>query len=302
VERDQKFADVRFTEVRHAVTLGFAKDFTLGGDTLSLGIHPRLSAEPDYTSVGTSVTSALALADRATTLRLSLSYLHDTVGKILRGFDRADPTGRDLSDRGTIGELDALALTAGWEQVVTPTVTLALGYDLGYLRGYQANSYRLAVVGGIPIDERHPRVRHRHTLHGRLALYVPSTSTALHALYRAYVDTWDVAAVAPEARIYQELGDDVLLRVRYRFYSQTRASFVADGYDGDAPYYTADPKLDRFHSHLAGARLLLRLAFLDGTPLAFAAPATFALSVDHILSTSRPGNAVVAQATLRLPY
>ncbi len=144
-----------------------------------------------------------------------------------------------------------------------------------------------------------------HAIYARLAWYLPATRTSLQALYRAYIDSWDVAALTPEARIYQEITDLAQLRLRYRFYSQTRAYFYQpdnSNYAADDAFVTADPKMSTFHSHLVGLQLTLGLDFLDGSSLGFARGGAIDFGFDYLWQTSRFGNAVIAQMGLRVPF
>ncbi len=294
--------DDRFTEIRHDVSVGTGYEIDLHDAHLDLSLDARYGVEPDYTSTGGTLGAALSLNDRATVFRLGTSYVHDVVGKKLRGANR-DADGRDLSDRGTQGRLDALALNVAFEQVLTPRLVLALGYDLGLLAGYQHNPYRtVGVGGGAPVEERHPDDRTRHNAHARLALHVPQTGTSIHGMYRAYLDSWDIAALTPELRLYQELGEMFMLRLRYRYYTQTRAFFQRpDGYSTEDRYVTDDPKMAAFQSHLIGLMWLVRLAFLERSALDFAWRASLELLAEYNLTNNEHGDGVVLQAALRMP-
>lgn len=296
--------DHRFTEIRHDVSLLAGHEIDLGWGQLDLSLDGNYSYEPDYTSAGGGLTSRLSLNQRSTVLRLGAGYTHDVVGKVLRGANRV-AAGRDLSNRGTQGTLDAVVVNFGIEQVLSPRLTFEAGYDVGLLYGYQHNPYRMVgIEGGAPVSENHPDRRYRHNGHARLALYIPETRTAVHAIYRAYVDNWDIAALTPEARVYQELGDLLMLRLRYRFYTQTAAFFAPppDGYTGDPEYITSDPKMDRFHSHLLGAMLLLHLEFLEDSPLDFAWQATLEMTFEYMWNTSDYGDGVIAQVAAHIPF
>lgn len=296
--------DRRFTEVRHDVGLGVGREFDFDAVQLDLGVRTNVSSEPDYLSTSLGTDAVLSLNQRATLLRLSLTYVHDDVGKLLRGADRVGPGGRDLSDRGQVGELDAVVTSLGISQILTPELVGDLGYDLGYLEGFLANPYRQVPVMGNPVDETHPGTRWRHTLYGRLAYHVRPTGTSLHALYRAYVDSWDIAALSPEARVYQEIGPFTTLRLRYRFYTQTRAFFYRppEQYTTGDTYVSADPKMSEFHSSLVGLQLQLRADFLEGSSLDGLRGARLDMSFDYIWNTNRYGNGVISQIGLRVPF
>ncbi|MCS6797926.1 MAG: DUF3570 domain-containing protein [Myxococcota bacterium] len=294
--------DVRFTELRHQITVGAGQGFDVGAERLEVDASTTFSTEPDYQSLSFSLTGALALDDRATVLRLGALYLHDEVGKVLRGADRTEPGGRDLSDRGNQGALDALVLSASWDQVVTRTLVATLGYDLGYNVGLQSNVYRTVSVDGTPQTERHPDVRWRHTAHGRVAWHLPSTGTTLWLGHRAYLDSWRIAALGPELRVYQALDDRFVIRARWRYYAQTPAFFWRAQYTGAPRYFSADPKMSGFRSHLLGLAAALRLDALADGPFDWLSAASVDVSFDHVWSTSRFGDGVIAQAGLRAPF
>lgn len=296
--------DVHFTELRHDVGLRAGQAFALSDDLeLDLGVRGRYSYEPDYESRSAGVSATLSFNDRASLLSLDLGLLDDLVGKKLRGANRMIG-GRDLSDRGTVGTLRVYSLGLRLSQVLSPVLVGELGYDLAYLDGFQANPYRSVSVAGVLRDEAHPDTRTRHTLHGRLALYVRPTRSSLQVLYRAYVDDWDVAALTPELRLYQELGDLLQARLRYRYYTQTRAYFMKAPirYAESEPFVTSDPKMTEFHSHLLGLQLSLELEFLQDTFLDFASGGSIDLSFERLWNTNRYGNAILSQAGFRMPF
>ena len=296
-------SDVRFTERRHDGSLGLGYEFDLGDPKLLTTLSGRYSHEPDYDSYSGNFGAQLSLNDRSTVIGLNFNYMHDEVGRILRGASRA-MGGRDLSNRGKVGTLNHYFLGLSWTQLVTPVLYFELGYDLTYQNGFQANTYRTVAVSGVPFAENHPRERLRNALYGKLAYYFRPTRTAIHALYRTYIDSWDIVALTPEVRIFQEVTDLATLRFRYRYYTQTNAYFQNDPSEyhlGDT-YVTADPKMTRFHSHLVGGQVMLKMDFLQDTALAFAADSSIDFSFDYIWNTNRFGDGVIAQAGLRVPF
>jgi hypothetical protein len=295
--------DIRFTELRHDATLGAGYEFDLGESQLDVTLSSRYSQEPDYSSLSGTLATALSLEDRATVLRLNVTGLHDEVGQVLRGANRASPDGRDLSDRGKQGDLNGVVLNVGWSQVLTRHLLLDVGYDFGFLSGYIQNPYRLVMAGGLAVPEQHPDERLRHTISARLAYHLAPTGTSFHAIYRAYIDSWDIAALTPEGRIYQEIGDLFLLRLRYRYYTQTQAFFLQPGgYTMDDLFVTADPKMTAFESHMLGAQAVIHLDFLERSALDFAWQAMLEIGVDYVWRTNRFGDGIVAQAALHIPF
>ena len=291
--------DRRFTEVRNQVTAGFGRELDLGEAQLRLDLSGRVSHEPDYLATGITLSGALSMAQRCSTLGVSLTYIHDDVGRVLRG-----AVDTPLSDRGRVGQLEGVALGLSFSQILTEWAVASVGYDVVHNWGFLANPYRQVMIAGTPRPEDHPDQRTRNSLHGRLALFVPQSRTAVHFLYRVYFDEWDVAALTPELRVYQELGDAITVRLRYRYYAQTRSFFYAlpETYGADAQFVTADPKMSEFESHLLGVHARLQLDFLGGSFLDFLSEGQFWLSFDYWMQTSRFGDGVIAQSALSVPF
>ena len=259
-------SDKAFTELRNDFGVGLGYELHLADDVhLRVFGRGHASIEPDYHSYGANGSLQLSLNQRSTLLTLSGGGNHDLVGKVFRGgMPMLSPSGRDLSNRGIVGTLDVASLSVAWSQLVTPQLEFEVGYDFGYLGGYQANPYRMVVVAGTPRPETHPDERFRHAAYGRLAYYVRETHTSVQALYRAYVDDWHVAAINPELRVYQELSREMQLRLRYRYYVQSASYFyrLQPDYAATDVYVTADPKMSAFESHTIGAQLLAYHLFL----------------------------------------
>lgn len=295
--------DIRFTEIRNQGTLGVSHELDLGDAQLRLGTTGRLSHEPDYMATAITAYGSLSLNQRNTVLSLSATYIHDDVGSVIRGGEpRVDDSGRDLSDRGRQGQLEGFTMVAAWSQVLSPVTTLVTGYQLVHNWGFLQNAYRRARVAGSLVPEQHPEQRTRHAIWGRLAHFFPETRTAVHLMYRAYIDDWDIAAITPELRVYQLIGPSVMIRLRYRYFDQTDSFFYAEMYDVPQTFVTADQKTEDFYSHLWGAQLRVALDFLGPTPLDFLERAWIDVSFNYWVQTSGFGNGVLAQGGLHVPF
>jgi hypothetical protein len=251
-----------------------------------------------------TLSGALSMAERCSVLGFSIGYIHDDVGMVIRGAPRS-ADGRDLSDRGRVGQLEGLQATLSFSQILTATSLATVGYDLVYDQGYLQNPYRVVPLStGDLRPETHPGSRLRHSFWGRLAWIVPESDTAFHLIYRVYADDWGVGALTPEARIYQGIGSGVSLRLRYRYYNQLHSFFwrPMGGFTPADQYVTADPKMSEFESHLVGFHVLTQLTFLAESPLSFLAQGRFILSFDYYLQGTRYGNAVIAQAGVEVPF
>jgi len=288
-------ADGVLTELRHGVGAGVGKELDLTDTQLDLAVHGTYSTENDYTSFMYGLDTALSLDQRTTKLTLGLTRVDDDIEA------NNDPT--------FSGKLHGTTVALGLERVVNESIVLSVGYQLAYLEGFLGNPYRRVVhEQGAPLREAPPDTRLRHNATARAAFALSATHSALHLLYRAYIDSWDVAALTPEVRFYQQIGAALRARLRYRFYTQTRASFAEeDGrYPMSATTYvgptTNDPKLLALHTHTFGLMLEYDMTFLANTVLDFASSAVLDIGVDRYLSSSSFGNGVVGSVGGRLPF
>jgi opacity protein-like surface antigen len=294
-----------FTELRHGIgQMLVGKKIDTGSSELDLGVHGTYSTEDDYTSLTYGIYGTIALFEKNTTLGLAVTRVDDTIES------NVDPTFE--------GKFSGMTFGFGFQQLLSPVLKLDLVYQMTHFDGFLGNPYRRALVGGrarpgstqlmggLPRNEMPPDERWRHNLEGQLSWYLPQTSTTLQLYLRGYTDSWDIQALTPEPRIYQQFGD-FLLRMRYRFYTQTRAEFApADGqtaypvgYEGPV---TSDPKMTRFHSHQVGLRLAYKFAVFGDSALDFARDLVVDASIDRGWSTSSFSHYWVASIGARLPW
>lgn len=295
--------DVSFNETRHDITLGVGRELQLGDNALQLRSGVHFSREPDYTSISGSLGGSLFLNERSTTLHLTLGYLHDEVRQNFRGPPPPMVPGLILGQFNE--DFDALTVSVGWDQVLQRWLIAEVGYDMVYLNGFLANAYRRVMVAGAAVGEQHPGTRIRHTLTGRLKAHVAATRTTFQLRYRAYLDSWDIGAINPEVRVYQQLARNVELRLRYRYYKQTRSFFYEDNdeaYAPNAPFFTNDPKMSAFRSHEVGLQLRLDFGFLEGTALDVLRGGRLDLSFNYLWRTNVFGDAVTAQVGMSVPF
>ena len=278
------------TEYRHALALEAGRPFDLGSSQLDLGVHGIYSSENDYTSLALGLSSGLWLNQKNTKLSLYATGVSDQI--------------RSNADPSFDGHLKGLSASAGIEQVLSPVLLLTLNYQFGYLDGFLGNPYRRALSAAhAPEREAPPTTRYRHGISSHLSWFIPATDTAVHLIYASYLDSWDVAAVIPEIRIYQQVTRDFLVRPRYRLYVQSKASFqrakYPAGWDGPT---TADPKLSALTTHTVGLSLEYRLSFLAHTVFDFAKDAWLDVALDRYFSNSSFGNAILGTAGGRLEF
>lgn len=299
--------DVRFTEVRNEFGLGGSYEFHLrNGMHLRTGAFFRYSHEPDYVSYGVIPTIQLAMNDRSTVLRLRGVFMHDDVGQVFRiGAQEAPMGGGGMTANTFAQSFNTILLSPMLEQTLSRVALLLVGYDFGYLDGYLSSPYRQATVNGRLEPENHPDTRIRNNLWARIQYAFPESGTALHFTLRGYIDSWDVAAVTPEVRVYQDLGSNLMFRLRYRYYKQSTADFYGGAplgmYSGNPLYYTADPKMTRFHVNEPGFSLVWFFPNLDARGLTWLSGAQLELTFDWRFNTNRFGDAVISTCAFRLP-
>ncbi len=282
--------DELFTERRWSVGATFGRGHEIGSDAnFDWNVFGRYSTENDYEATALGIDGLLSLADHCSMLRLNSSLILDRIEK--------------TSDRTFREPLRGVSWRVSYEQVLSTTLIASLAWDFAYLDGFLANAYRtIAVPGEGRLSENHPDTRFRHAPSVQLRWHIPLTRTSLHLRARAYTDTWDIDAITTEARIYQELGEHFVARARYRFFDQNDSYFADNTYrvPGTGEHLvTADPKMERFGTQELGLKLEWRLPWLSEVSLG---DAWFDLAFDYRWNDNRYGNAVLAQAGMRVPF
>ncbi len=219
-------------------------EFIAGLELSSFSIQGYYSQESDY--IGRLATVGISEEFNQKNTNLSLSFS--------QGYDDINPTG---SANHYIKKSQAvnLALT----QALSPKSSLRIGADIQRLDGYQSNPYRTVYVGGDHYFERHPPERLRSAVYMKFNTYLAPSGrgAALWLEGRYYWDDWGVESKTFGVKFYQYLSRAVLVRYRYRYYTQTGADFYSPSYplQGVPAFYTADYKLQPFDAHLFGVLL-----------------------------------------------
>lgn len=107
-----------------------------------------------------------------------------------------------------------------------------------------------------------------------------------------------VHAIAAEPRIQQYLSESVILRLRYRFYSQTAADFYQPTYSAsevtEESLKTADVRLRDYDTHTVGIAIRLVGKMIDDWSVL--------MSYDRYFETNDGLKANIYQVTLSIPY
>lgn len=279
-------SDQAFTELRNE--FGMKLGQRIGGIGRIFGSY-SYSSESDYWAHLATLSGAVDLAQRNTTLAATLAYGHDNVGQ------RMGPTAFSK-----LGSLDTVVFIATLSQVLSPQALLNLSLDVGQIgfgdknNGFQANPYRTVLLGGSPSRESVPFARTRFAISLALNLALPVGLPWMKAImfrpyYRYYQDDWGISSHTPELRTYVPLGP-VELRFTGRYYTQSHATFWREQFGlpayvntaGDpmgstgafctdcradsahnVRFFTADPKLSAFSDYYFEVRFQLKLAFMQ---------------------------------------
>ena len=243
---DKELAEARQT-LRDAVAAAGDKvdDLTLKFDGWKLGGAAKYSTESDYTSLYLGLHGDLELAQKNAVLAagggVSLDSVSTTMAGGLGGIKlQCDPHKLDAGHDSC--SLHAYSGSVSFSQILSRDAVAAVTYDVAAMRGYQSNPYRSVITAAQIIAERHPDTRLRQAIAGSLRYYVTATETTLVAAYRYYRDDWHVRAHTPEIRILQQVGPFSDAGFRFRYYTQSKASFYEDRYlDNSSAYISDDP-------------------------------------------------------------
>jgi hypothetical protein len=293
-----------FTENRYQAGGGYTHN--LG--TARVNASGRYSTESDYDSFFGGLRGEVDVNDKLTTLGLGFGVAHDSItGAAASGLTVPELTCNPITgETATTCYLNTYSLFGSASQVVNKNLVVGASVDVSFLRGYQSNPYRRAVVGNQTEVEQHPnkRTRQAYALFGRY--FIEATNTTLIGIYRLYRDNWlDTDAVGagahtPEVRIVQELGDTVDAALRYRYHTQNGADFYQERYEGMQTFRSDDVKLSAFSTHLIEGKLGL-YGETFGLEDLWGGMRVEAL-LQYYIQHNRFGNAVSAQLALTVPF
>jgi len=215
-----------------------------------VGGHIDVSTEYDYTSLGAGADIAWASRDGNLNQSLALTGYFDTVEVI-----RYDGSNEGNETR------DSLAATYRGDRILDPRSHLQWGSTLSLQNGFLSTAYNGVFIedpGGVnpPVEvaEVLPDSRVRLSVFGSYRRWIREGGAAEFAT-RFYNDDWGITGISLEPRWYQRIGDDLLLRFRYRFYDQSGSDY-SGRFTAEQEYMTQDSDLAEFSSHTVGMRVI----------------------------------------------
>lgn len=235
----------------------------LGGIThnfnnvIALDAYMDYSTESDYKSTTPTITLKKDLFEKNTTLTLGYS----------RNMDTVSGTFMDASE-----ERNTDNFFLGITQLISPVAVMQIGYSRNQSGGYMPEGVRLVPVDGVTadtctgesatcVDESFPDKRNRNAYLVSVNRYFIDglggllNRSAVKLTLRYYDDDWDITSYAGEVEYYKYLTEQAVLRLNYRYYTQTQAFFIKDSYGSADRYKSTSPQLEEFDTNLAGIKM-----------------------------------------------
>jgi hypothetical protein len=200
--REQKSLSVDYLHGKTLYTLGYVD-----------------SLESDYRSDTAFFNVSQDMFGDLTTVTMGFSQGWDIVG------ERGDPTFAPRVDRRNF--------RLGVSQVITRNMLLGLNLETTTEEGYLQNPYRqMRYIGPDPGTyeygpEVFPRTRTGTATSATVKYYLPWRAAA-EGQYRFYNDTWGIRAHTAGVEYTQPAWGKWVFSGRYRFYTQTAATFYSD--------------------------------------------------------------------------
>lgn len=247
------------SDIRNAFTVGVAHNFD---NVVAVEASYDYSFEKDYSSSTPTLTLKKELFEKNTTLTAGYSRNSDTIdGKFMANEE----------DRSTDN------FFIGLTQVLSPVTVAQLGYSHSRSTGYLSEGIRLVPLGatdaatcvGVSVDcalEAFPSERKRDAYLVGVNHYFTKglggllERSAAKLTFRYYDDSWDVSSWMGEAEVYKYLDDNLIMRLNYRYYTQSKAFFVKDTYVAGDLFKSSSPQIEEKHTNLVGLKLIYLLA------------------------------------------
>jgi len=244
-------------DTRNELTAGISHNFS---DLVTVEIYYDYSNESDYTSSTPSINLTKELFNKNTTLTFGYSRNDD------------DISGRFMASART-RTTDNYYL--GITQVVSPVTIFQVGYAHTESDGFQAEGIRLVPVDGVTqssctalsatcLGEVFPELRKRNAYILGINHYFAEGGDGMGGLFdrssiklsfRYYDDDWDIESYAGEVEYSKHLSDSNLLRLNYRFYTQSAAFFYKANVLSSDTLRTSSPQHRDFNTNLVGVKV-----------------------------------------------
>jgi len=160
--------------------------------------------------------------------------------------------------------------------VVDPNTVVALNFTYSDFNGYLSDPYKIIqreteILPGISLPltfpENRPDGRDRRIWFFNAKRFFDQIGGSLDFDYRHFSDTWGLESNTFDFEWYQKIGENLILRPKYRYYSQNAADFYTldltgtpidprQSTPGLPPHYSADYRLGKFDTHTYGLKAI----------------------------------------------
>jgi len=242
------------SDARHELTVGVTHDFD---NILGIEVFYDVSRENDYTSNTPTITLKKDLFSKNTTITASYSGSFDKVsGEFLT----------ETKSRTTHN------FFIGLTQLLSPRMFVQFGYTLTDSTGQMTEGLRLVALNNVDaatcttksancVSEVFPGSRTRRSYVAGISRYFTFEGlggildrAALKLTLRYYNDDWKIKSYMAGLEYDKHLGNNMLLGLNYRYYTQTEAFFFKDTYTSADPFKSASPQLEGVDTNLIGIK------------------------------------------------
>jgi hypothetical protein len=203
------------------------------------------SRENDYFSLSPAASLAFDFNERNTTVGVSYAEFFDT-------FKPAGPFA------GEGGKKRITSLGATLAQSLTSLTLVGFTATWNHSWGFLGHPYNPPVtIDGQMMRERVPDQKQAGAVSAQIVqgFRLGDRLGSLNLDYRRYQDTWALKSGTWDAKLSQYFTETAFIRLRLRYYNQTRALFAKEYYSGSEAYRTADIRWFPFTSWLVGAKI-----------------------------------------------
>jgi hypothetical protein len=198
-------------------------------------------------------------------------------------WDEITPTDwNTIHTRLPMYEKEGFALDFSISQVIYRNAVVLVGLSYKKSDGFLSDPYKLVqVANGVTAADTRPDERNQLTLFARYRQHIPAINASIHLDAAYYHDDWEVNSLALELAWYQRLFEHFSLVPRFRYYSQSQASFYGPVFQFTDPVFkTSDYRLSPYGAISFG--LLAEVALPDWP--AQNVSTNFSLGYDRYLS------------------
>jgi hypothetical protein len=239
------------SDMRVYPSLNYVRENEAKGRAFGIGVSS--STEYDYQSFGGNISFSQKTKDRNGEFTAKLQAYLDQVKLLapveLRGLAGTDDSG-NASRNTFVGSLS-------YSQIINRDFQVLFQADIVQQQGYLSLPFhRVYFTDGSVHQEKLPDSRLKIPLAAR-ASYFLGDNIILRGYYRFYTDDWGIQSHTAELEVPVKITPFLSVSPFYRYYTQTAAKYF-DGYQMHGPqldFYTSNYDLSKFNSNFVGIGL-----------------------------------------------